>query len=213
MAIGEHLPGVEVAVTVDGNDLKEYADTNSDGADNRTLNYIEATTNQTFAIRMKIGNQFEFAANCLCFYIYIDGTLMDSLSRGDADRGRDSFSSGVFAQGGLRKYQFTVIETGKTLHTWMVNMISADCKTVSDGYMLKGEDAKLKDLGSIVVKVEHKRKGSRKVAPPAKKANARTTLPSTTESRVSEDKSNTFKEANIVSEKAVKGLAISHSVR
>lgn len=124
MVISSEAPGVEIAVTVGGNDLKEYEDDeaepefeSSSGDVETTVRYIEATSNQTFAIRVRVDKDFDFAANALIFYVSMDGASVASHAVVKQANQRDDYS--VISEGckggdgRLRKYQFTVLETGK----------------------------------------------------------------------------------------------------
>lgn len=124
MVFSPDLPGVEVAITVQGNDLKEYDDdeepTEIASEDEEVVHvtkYVEATSEQVFAIRIKVTRDFDFAANALKFFISMDGsqvashTVVKLVSR---MRTYEHVSEGCRGgDGRLRKYQFAVLETGK----------------------------------------------------------------------------------------------------
>ena len=119
MAISEDLPGVEVAVTVGGNDLQEYRDDTIEEEDRTTTRYVEAKSGQEFAIRMKVKKRFGYAAGAdtLSFRITVDGDfiahpLIDRATTRmqDASRKAEGFQT---PEGRLRKCKFTSLETGQ----------------------------------------------------------------------------------------------------
>ncbi|KAJ9623096.1 hypothetical protein H2203_006029 [Taxawa tesnikishii (nom. ined.)] len=91
MAISDALPGVEVAVTVNGNDLKEYEDPEIDAESRTVTRYIEAVSDQRFGIRIKIPKGFEYRGDCLAFRITIDG-----IKTGGPGFGKHKTESGDF---------------------------------------------------------------------------------------------------------------------
>lgn len=118
MAISDELPGVEVAVTVGGNDLKEYRDEDLEEEEGTTTRYIEAVSGQQFAIRMKVPRRFQFVADTLRFRTYIDGNYIGGVNvyAADCRHGPHTITRTrchVSARE-ARKLEFSGLETGKS---------------------------------------------------------------------------------------------------
>lgn len=75
MAVTDGLPGVEVAILVNGTALKEYNEDDSGDKSKTTSCYIEATSQQTFAISVKLLPNYVFKGQALAVYNYVDGNL------------------------------------------------------------------------------------------------------------------------------------------
>ncbi|GIZ44174.1 hypothetical protein CKM354_000737800 [Cercospora kikuchii] len=73
MAINDVFPGIEVAVMVDGEPLQEYTETAFEPEEKTVTRYVEAKSNQTFAMRISVAEGTPMKGNCLTFYIHIDG--------------------------------------------------------------------------------------------------------------------------------------------
>lgn len=116
MAISEFLPGVEIAVTVDGQKLPEHRDEDTASQDRTTTCYIEATTGKNFEIRVIVKMDCRFLGNALSLAFGIDGSTIDSplISKEDLSRSDYTYvSKGSWSTGQLRKYQFSSVETGE----------------------------------------------------------------------------------------------------
>ena len=130
MAISDDLPGIEVAITVDEADLKEYRDPDLDEDERTTTRYIEATSGQAFAIRIKVSRKFKFAGDTLAFRIRVDGRkvgypLVSSY--------RCRFASYELVERGCRvsetktrRFEFSSLETGRLLPNWLACFSLAD---------------------------------------------------------------------------------------
>lgn len=105
-------------MTVAGVDLKEHCDDEIAEEARTTTRYVEATSGQTFAIRMKVPRGFDFLGDGLSFEIQIDGTGLDHplIFKGKcASKSFERYSEGVRpTKGTIRKYQFGALETGRT---------------------------------------------------------------------------------------------------
>lgn len=73
----EHLPGLEVVVTVNGNDLKECPCNDKSETARTTTTHVEAVTGQTFAVGLKVDRDCQFVGDALSFDVEIDGTHVD----------------------------------------------------------------------------------------------------------------------------------------
>lgn len=85
MARSDHLPGVEVAITVDGNDLKEYTCDEQGSEPRTTTKYVEATSNKHFEIRVKVDKGFRFPGDAHSLAAGVDGVLVDKIKIYKAD--------------------------------------------------------------------------------------------------------------------------------
>lgn len=91
MAIQDHVPGLEVAVCINGKPLEEYDNDEEEEAKPglqseafryqaaRTVTkYIESVSDQEFAIQLTIGPPFKMDYACLSIDVHIDGKKVDS---------------------------------------------------------------------------------------------------------------------------------------
>ena len=115
MAICDDLPGVQVTVTVGGNDLKEYRDAELEEEPRTTTCYIEAASGQTFAVSIAAEDTVKFSDDALCFHVSVDGQMMSghlifkhSLQYSVTSEGRKG------PDGQLRKYRFASLEIGRS---------------------------------------------------------------------------------------------------
>lgn len=119
MAISDDLPGVEVAITVNGQDLREYIDPDLDEDDRTTTRYIEAASGQAFAIQTKVPKGFKFVANSLVFRMHIDGRWVSGpLVSKETCRfaaGHTIIEGKRVSDTQLQKFQFGSLETGTAL--------------------------------------------------------------------------------------------------
>lgn len=115
MAVTDLLPGVVIAVTVGGNDLQEHRDDDLEEETRTTTRYIEATSGQNFAVRIKVKQGFRFAGDALSFHVHVDGHWMHAplISAASCTFLPNSRSSEgrLEANGELRRYQFSTLET------------------------------------------------------------------------------------------------------
>lgn len=115
MAISEDLRGVNVTITVRGNDLKEYRDAELEEDPRTTTRYIEAVSGQDFAVSIVAKDTVIFRDDALCFDVSVDGQLMsghlilkNSLQYTVISEGRTG------PDGQLRKYRFASLEIGRS---------------------------------------------------------------------------------------------------
>ena len=109
MAVSDDLPGVEVEIVVKGKALKEYKEEHIEEDERTTTRYIEATSGQEFAIRMKLRSSFKFKGDCIAFYIGADGQSVDGIIISEEDRKHKRVSEGREEDGGfVRKYRLQI---------------------------------------------------------------------------------------------------------
>lgn len=116
MARSEHLPGVEVAITVDGNDLKEYECDEPSSTPRTTTKYVEATTDKCFEVRVKVDRGFKFAGDGLSASVAVDGVHVEALRINEFNAVicvGERKGQGRWENGQLRRYQFAGIEIGE----------------------------------------------------------------------------------------------------
>lgn len=108
---------MEVAITIDSNDWKEYDNEVEDHQDDQEEPNIEARSTQTFAIRMRVDGDFEFEGDTLRFLIDMDGSRVATHSvfkKPDQEGYYEIISQGSRnGDGRLRKYQFATLETSE----------------------------------------------------------------------------------------------------
>ncbi|KAF2210148.1 hypothetical protein CERZMDRAFT_86456 [Cercospora zeae-maydis SCOH1-5] len=177
MAINDALPGIEIVITVDGEPLEEYIESASKQEPNTITRYVEAKSDQIFAIRITVAKGTPMKGDCLVFAIYVDGKLSDGSYVGSEE---------VLSQ------STTVIVAGRCLSsTTLQRFIFSSLELATDDKMFYDEIALPEDLGAIEITVsEHD-------------------LLEECDHFEEEDASSGV---GIVSEKALKGCAISHSV-
>jgi hypothetical protein len=84
MAILDQIPGLEISIVVDGNDLLEYPDEDEDiqsldlhSAESKTVRrFVESTSDKEFAILLKLVPPYIMDSESLIFKISIDGKRM-----------------------------------------------------------------------------------------------------------------------------------------
>lgn len=113
MAILDSLPGVEITVVVDGEDLHEYQDTHKNDGEDTVTSYIEATSGANFAIRIKISKDTIYKGDRLDFGVTIDGEYVDGLSMTKGCLDEIILIEGMpVSQGHLKKMKFSELKTG-----------------------------------------------------------------------------------------------------
>ncbi|TIA03376.1 hypothetical protein D6C82_01908 [Aureobasidium pullulans] len=140
MAILDSLPGVEITVVVDGEDLHEYQDTHKKDGEDTVTSYIEATSGANFAIRIKISKDIIYKGDRLDFGVTIDGEYVHGSSMTKECLEKIILIEGMpVSQGHLKKMKFS------------------ELKTVAEEYSASsGNDERVKTLGSICVTVKHR---------------------------------------------------------
>ncbi|KAG9550739.1 hypothetical protein KCU71_g14049, partial [Aureobasidium melanogenum] len=76
MAVLDGLPGVEVTVIVDGEDLHEYWDADMEDEEDTVTKYIEAVDGAHFAVKIKVTEDATFKGDTLAFKIKVDGSMI-----------------------------------------------------------------------------------------------------------------------------------------
>ncbi|KAL2032885.1 hypothetical protein VTO58DRAFT_106057 [Aureobasidium pullulans] len=176
MAILDSLPGVEITVVVDGEDLHEYQDADMEDEENTVTKYVEAVTGANFTIKIMVPKKFGFEGTCLSFHVLVDGAeaehpLIQPRHVRRAPKVR-SVEGARVSNTHIRKFRFTELET------------------VNDhGFGLPKDLERVKELGYIRVEVFHKtvKNISKRVCKELQK------------------------DEGFISEKAIKGKAISHA--
>ncbi|KAI9714393.1 MAG: hypothetical protein M1820_000354 [Bogoriella megaspora] len=184
MAINENVPGVEAAVTVNGNDLKEYVDEDlEEGNENELTRYIEAEDGANFGIRYEIKRQFIREGEAVTVKTYIDGHYAESVVKpawkysGKAIKGR--IDSAYINPDTKTKFAFSTIETSS-----------------EHGYGLAHDHKLVKKMGTIEVVIDANKRDESKT--PQKGHNF-----------VNLEKFH----IDIVSEKALKGASLTHGTK
>ncbi|KAG9736997.1 hypothetical protein KCU73_g10112, partial [Aureobasidium melanogenum] len=145
MAILDGLPGVEIAVVVDGRDLHEYQDSDTANKEDTVTKYIEAVDGANFAVKIKVTKDFEFKGDFLCTQVRIDGTLVSytAITPADAQAGAYDYHADSIRVNdeSKRRLKFKVLET-----------VSEDDAGVSDN------KERVQNLGKIEIWVNHENK-------------------------------------------------------
>ncbi|KAG9683845.1 hypothetical protein KCU95_g18025, partial [Aureobasidium melanogenum] len=143
MAVLDGLPGVEITVVVDGEDLHEYQDADTEDDEDTVTKYIEAVDNANFAVKIKVTKDAKFKGNRLAFEVLVDGTR---ISRPLIGPRRRQVSTHVQMVRGIqvgdrhvRKLRFDALET-----------------VTEHGLGLPEDLQRVKNLGKIQVRVTHK---------------------------------------------------------
>lgn len=76
MAILDILPGVEVAITVNGENLQEYTEPDAQEEERVVTKYIEAETGAQFAFKIKVPQGFQFKGDALSIICSADGSMI-----------------------------------------------------------------------------------------------------------------------------------------
>lgn len=121
MAILSGFPGLEVAVTVNGDALHEYDlpdDIEEIMTDGSTIKYIEARPGTEFAIRCEIEPTFEYSENDLYLNVTVDNYLAHAkfMSTGVQT---ETLTGPLMASGKKlieRNWVFSTLKTGQRLH-------------------------------------------------------------------------------------------------
>ncbi|KAG9587462.1 hypothetical protein KCU77_g9196, partial [Aureobasidium melanogenum] len=142
MAVLDGLPGVEVAVVADGEDLHEYQDADMEDDEDTVTKYIEAVDNTNFAIKIKVTKDAKFKGRALSFRMSVDGSsVRNALVRSTLVRARTHVrvveGAQVKAQR-MRKLKFNALET-----------------VTEHGFGLSQDIERVKDMGKIEVRVCH----------------------------------------------------------
>ncbi|CAK1363012.1 hypothetical protein CB0940_04852 [Cercospora beticola] len=175
MAINDAVPGVEIAITVDGKSLQEYTEAGFEEEPKTVTRYVEAKSNQNFAISIKTTKGTHMKGDCLCFEVYVDGQRV---------------IQPIVTSKSVRYRSLTRVVEGHMPSATTVRSFRFDSlEKASDGKILKREAALVKSLGTIEVKCSHRTR-SHKMSRP----------------------SDFVSDTGILSEKALQGRALSHSV-
>ncbi|KAK5250346.1 hypothetical protein LTR16_005983 [Cryomyces antarcticus] len=116
MAILEDVPGIEVAITVNGNDLKEYEEDDIVNEPKTVTKYIEATSGVNFGIRYSVARRFPMKGDCITFSMYLDNEKCGSSVVTKASVNTSSSQHCKYgrneADSKLRRFMFAALETG-----------------------------------------------------------------------------------------------------
>ncbi|THY04794.1 hypothetical protein D6D02_07885 [Aureobasidium pullulans] len=195
MAILDSLPGVEITVVVDGEDLHEYQDTDMEDEENTVTKYVEAITDANFAIKIKGSQELEYKGDCLSLDVLVDGLrIQRPLIGREATRngGYTRLVEGLKVNAGyMRRLRFNTLETGTWTHTSQQRAKSNSFILVTEhGFGLPEDLERVKTMGKIEVRLVHK-------------------IWDKPTERTYKDVAN---DIGIISEKAIKGQAMTHSL-
>ncbi|THX83186.1 hypothetical protein D6D05_03603 [Aureobasidium pullulans] len=177
MAILDSLPGVEITVVVDGEDLHEYQDTDMEDEENTVTKYVEAVTGANFAIKFKGSRELEYKGEYLSLEVLVDGLCIDRplIGRDRTRKGSYTYlSEGLTVRAGyMRRLRFNTLET-----------------VTEHGFGLPEDLERVKNMGKIEVRLAHANKVK---------------LAEAVYNKVVDNE-------GIISEKAIKGQAMTHSL-
>lgn len=157
MAISDQLPGLEVTVTQNGQAIHEHIYDEVVEEPRTKTRYIEAQSGQNFEICLRLAQGTNFQGDSLECRIFVDGTWVRTpllLKRDTRFAALVEVTEGVKAQQDLllRKFRFAGLQTGLFQRSLTFDSFT-DHHTATDAKSSKGDAAKVKDLGSIMVKV------------------------------------------------------------
>ncbi|KAI5199508.1 hypothetical protein AUEXF2481DRAFT_470 [Aureobasidium subglaciale EXF-2481] len=190
MAILDTLPGLEVSVVVNGQDLHEYQDAHARDEEDTVTKYIEVVSDAYFAIKVTTARKLKLPGNNLSIHVTIDGVWVYGidLSRMDKNRSGPYMIDSAVAGNSVGKLKFSKL-----------NIVE------EKGVGLSQDKNKVQKLGCIEVVVTHenktKTKSKRKVRLPAPVEDSE----DNTDDEDHEDNQKT------VSEKDVKGQGVTHT--
>lgn len=118
MAVLDHI---EVTVQVDGQDLQEYVDEDSDRSDVSVSKYIEAISGARFVIAATISTLHKFLSDALGMEVALDGTIVKKAlfleRQRDKNLGHHRVFEGVVTfrddQWKIRPFTFREVNTGE----------------------------------------------------------------------------------------------------
>ncbi|KAI5269936.1 hypothetical protein E4T47_06591 [Aureobasidium subglaciale] len=195
MAILDTLPGLEVSVVVNGQDLHEYQDSHARDVEDTVTKYIEVVSDAYFAIKVTTARKLKMPGNNLYVRVTIDGIRVDGidLSRMDNNRSGPYMIDSTVAGNSVGKLKFSKL-----------NIVE------EKGVGLSQDRDKVQKLGCIEVVAIHenktKTKSKRKVRLPAQVEDS--------EGNTNEDDENNGDDEDnekTVSEKDVKGQGVTHT--
>ncbi|KAG9591014.1 hypothetical protein KCU77_g6519, partial [Aureobasidium melanogenum] len=145
MAILDALPGVEVTVVVNDEDLHEYQESDTANREDTVTKYIEAVDGANFAVKIKVTKDFVFKGDLLCAPVRIDGTLACYAAIAPADVQDGTYDYNVDSMRiddeSKRRLKFEVLET-----------VSEDDPGVSEN------KERVQNLGRIEICFDHENK-------------------------------------------------------
>ncbi|KAF2231263.1 hypothetical protein EV356DRAFT_579371 [Viridothelium virens] len=131
MAIISSVPGIEVAVTVDGSDVKEYTDPDLAEEPNVVTKYIEVSSECEFGLRFLVLRGTHFKKKAMSFNVYVDDTIDDDGSATELGRPISDTED--------QKFRFATLKT-----------------TNANDHSPVHEREQVKKLGTIEIIVEHR---------------------------------------------------------
>lgn len=204
MAVIDAFPGARISIVAGDITSKEYQDHDEEEPDKHTITrYVEAKSDQEFRIECEIKHGLikkkRTPGNCLGVHVYVDGNRVDQFIVTRKDVAHSAFlteSIGLDKPGGLvQKYRFATLKTGKARCALEATSQLTMLLTVDED--LESSDLlEVQQLGTIRVELHWKnmlgavKKGKEKF----NTSNTGSTI------------------GTSVSEKALKGQALSHSV-
>ncbi|KAF7521556.1 hypothetical protein G7054_g12413 [Neopestalotiopsis clavispora] len=160
--INEDVPGLEVAVQINGADVKEY-DAPDAGDEDRDIptvtKYIECIDNAFFEIRMKIDHHYDWrhgkGSHCLSCQGHVDGHWVSGKIVSEATtasiRGRDTVDNAGVAV--LHKLQFASI---RTVDDAKKERVEKDMKTAKDMGLIEVKFLRGTQHGTIAFSKQHR---------------------------------------------------------
>ncbi|KAG9653192.1 hypothetical protein KCU95_g13375, partial [Aureobasidium melanogenum] len=143
MAVLNGLPGVEVTVVVDGEDLREYQDPNMEDGEDAITKHIAVVDGANFAMKIKVTEDALFEGNTLAFNVKVDGSEVSEPIIEPTDVEEHSYVQLVegvdVGPQRIRRLRFSALET--------VN---------EQNSAPPEDDDRLKDLGKIEIRVSHR---------------------------------------------------------
>ncbi|KAI5239395.1 hypothetical protein E4T43_06742 [Aureobasidium subglaciale] len=171
MAILDTLPGLEVSVVVNGQDLHEYQDAHARDVEDTVTKYIEVVSDAYFAIKVTTARKLKMPGNNLYVRVTIDGIRVEGidLSRMDKNRSGPYMIDSTVAGNSVGKRSsassiLVSILVPRVLH-YLTDLVE------EKGLGLSQDRDKVQKLGCIEVVAIHenktKTKSKRKVRLPA----------------------------------------------
>ena len=160
MAVLDTLPGVEVAITVNGGQLQEYTEPDAQDEEGVVTKYIEAQTGVNFAFSVRIPKGFRYKGEILSIRSFVDGSIIDhSLCLKESTQKRlfrVVVGKVVSGNGSSGKLKFNML--GKQSYLNCQILITFGLLTraaIHDGRTSTDESKSAKNMGTLVVEIAH----------------------------------------------------------
>ena len=117
MAVSDSLPGVVIRITVNNQALPEYVDQHHTDDEHTVTRYIEAVSDQTFAVAITLLPTFQFKGDAVEFKVETDGVLVSRKLLQRQQIGYTFVTQGrVSGEDQIEKFQFAGLQTGTSVH-------------------------------------------------------------------------------------------------